>query len=194
MRPHQYAQTQRGFPRKNSVSSQFRSQVAFITPRTSFGIRSLFCPEIGCKFSGVTPASLSHLRSRFHRHDPKIQRGRLTGDHRAARVGKAQKVWQADDRDELLVLIVGTLCARSFFTLNGEVFKSEEGNAVSDSSRCNDSEGTAAAYAVWYMRRERLKTSLLAQLQELVKRARQLMNMGVDCRYDSNDSVYPSLY
>ncbi|PBK93831.1 hypothetical protein ARMGADRAFT_1029708 [Armillaria gallica] len=127
MRPHQYAQAQRGFPRKNS-------------------------------------------------------RRCLTGNHRAARAGKTQKVRQGDEGDDEFDLILATLCAQSFFTVKGEVFKSEEGDTVSDSLWFNDSEGTAAISAAWYMRRERLKTSLLAQLQELVKRARQLMNMGVDCR------------
>ncbi|PBK93835.1 hypothetical protein ARMGADRAFT_1029712 [Armillaria gallica] len=127
MRPHQYAQAQRGFPRKNS-------------------------------------------------------RRCLTGNHRAARAGKTQKVRQGDEGDDEFDLILATLCAQSFFTVKGEVFKSEEGDTVSDSLWFNDSEGTAAISAAWYMRRERLKTSLLAQLQELVKMACQLMKRGVDCR------------
>ncbi len=120
-----------------------------------------------------------------------MQRDDFTGDHQAAMAGNTQRVWQGGEEIDL---ILGALCAQSFFTLKGEVFESEEGDTVSDSSWCNDSEATAVGSIGWSMRRERLKMSLLAQFQELVKRVHQLMNMGVDCRYDSGGSVYPSLY
>ncbi|PBK93795.1 hypothetical protein ARMGADRAFT_1029673 [Armillaria gallica] len=97
----------------------------------------------------------------------------FTGDHQAAMAGKTQGAWQLDEGDGVLDLILGALCAQSFFTLKGEAFESEEGDTVSDSSRCTDSEGTATASVSWSMKRERLKTSVLAQLQELVRQERQ---------------------
>ncbi len=71
--------------------------------------------------------------------------------------GKTQGAWQWDEGDGVLELILGALCAQSFFTLKGEAFESEEGDTVSDSSRCTDSEGTATASVSWSRKRERLK-------------------------------------
>ncbi|PBK93803.1 hypothetical protein ARMGADRAFT_1029680 [Armillaria gallica] len=122
----------------------------------------------------------SRVRTQFHRNDPERPRRRLTGDHRAARAGKTQKVWQGDEGDGVLDLILGTLWGS--LRVGGR----RHGIWLFVVQRLG--RNCRRICCVVYEAGE-TADSLLAGLQELVERACQLENMGLDCRSAVDDAM-----